>query len=102
MTVEVTTEPAVFEDVQKTYGDGLLAVHALPGCGPQPPGRRVRSRPLLRACINDLWRFALALAPSTPFLVAAEICLTALLSRWPGLRAINRLDVATVVCVRST
>ena len=59
-------------------------------------------KPLLRAYINDLWRFDLVLEPATPFLVAAAICLTAVLSQWPGLRAINRLDIATVVRLRST
>jgi hypothetical protein len=60
------------------------------------------TKPLLGAYINDLWRFDLALEPITPFLVAAAICGTAVLSQWPGLRAINRLDIATVVRLRST
>jgi putative ABC transport system permease protein len=70
-----------------------------------PPGiglGLLLTKPLLSAYINDLWRFDLALAPATPFLVAAAICLTAVVSQWPGLRAINRLDIATVVRLRST
>jgi putative ABC transport system permease protein len=59
-------------------------------------------KPLLRAYINDLWRFDLVLEPVTPFLVAGAILLTAVLSQWPGLRAVNRLDIATVVRLRST
>lgn len=59
-------------------------------------------KPLLRAYINDLWRFDLVLELATPFLVAAAICLTAVLSQWPGLRAIRRLDIATVVRLRPT
>ena len=51
---------------------------------------------------NDLWRFDLALNPMTPLLVGVAICLAALLSQWPGLRTVNRLDIATVVRLRST
>ena len=59
------------------------------------------AKPLLATYTNDLWRFDLALNPLTPLLVGAAICLAALLSQWPGLRAVNRLDIATVVRLRS-
>jgi putative ABC transport system permease protein len=70
-----------------------------------PPGiglGLLLAKPLLATYTNDLWRFDLTLNPMTPILVGAAICLAALLSQWPGLRAVNRLDIATVVRLRST
>ena len=40
--------------------------------------------------------------PLTPILASAAILLAAVLSQWPGLRVIRRLDIASVVRLRST
>lgn len=74
----------------------------------RPPARALRSfgssllaRPLLGAYDNDLWQFNLVVRPATPLLAKLAVCLVALISQWPGLRAVNRLDVASVVRLRS-
>ena len=59
------------------------------------------AKPLLATYTNDLWRFDLVVAPATPILTGVAICAAALVSQWPGLRAVNRLDVASVVRLRS-
>ena len=59
------------------------------------------AKPLLATYTNDLWRFDLVVAPLTPILTAVAVCAAALISQWPGLRAVNRLDVASVVRLRS-
>jgi hypothetical protein len=43
---------------------------------------------------RDLFSFDLHLYPLTPVLAAAAIVLAALLSQWPALRAIGRLNLA--------
>jgi putative ABC transport system permease protein len=50
---------------------------------------------------SDLFSFDLQMRWTTPVIAAAAVLLVSLLSQWPGLRAIGRLDVATVVRERS-
>ena len=50
---------------------------------------------------SDLFSFYLALRPWTPVLVALALLGTALVSQWPVLRAVDRIDVAVVVRERS-
>jgi putative ABC transport system permease protein len=50
---------------------------------------------------SDLFSFDLTLRPWTPVLVAVALIAAALLSQWPVLRAVDRIDVAVVVRERS-
>lgn len=50
---------------------------------------------------SDLFSFDLALRPTTPVFVAAALLVAALVSQWPVLRAVDRVDVARVVRERS-
>ncbi len=51
---------------------------------------------------SDLFSFDLALRPATPLLVAVILIVAALVSQWPVLRAVDRIDVAAVVRERSS
>lgn len=50
---------------------------------------------------SDLFHFDLHIYPQTPVLAATAVLLAALLSQWPALRAIGRLNLAAVVRERS-
>ncbi len=50
---------------------------------------------------SDLFAFDLYIRPSTLVISALAILVVALLSQWPGLRAIGRLDIAKIVKDRS-
>jgi len=50
---------------------------------------------------SDLFSFDLAMRPTTPVLVAVALLVAALLSQWPVLRAVDRIDIAKVVRERS-
>ncbi len=50
---------------------------------------------------SDLFAFDLYIRPSTFVVAALAILAVALLSQWPGLRAIGRLDIAKIVKERS-
>jgi putative ABC transport system permease protein len=50
---------------------------------------------------SDLFTFDLYIRPSTLVISALAILVVALLSQWPGLRAIGRLDIAKIVKDRS-
>ena len=50
---------------------------------------------------SDLFTFDLYIRPSTLAISALAILLVALISQWPGLRAIGRLDIARIVKDRS-
>lgn len=50
---------------------------------------------------SDLFAFDLYIRPSTLVVSALAILVVALLSQWPGLRAIGRLDIAKIVKERS-
>ena len=50
---------------------------------------------------SDLFTFDLALRPWTPVAVAAALLAAALLSQWPVLRAVERIDIAKTVRERS-
>jgi putative ABC transport system permease protein len=50
---------------------------------------------------SDLFTFDLYIRPSTLVISALAILLVALISQWPGLRAIGRLDIARIVKDRS-
>ncbi len=50
---------------------------------------------------SDLFSFDLAMRPTTPVFVALALLVAALLSQWPVLRAVDRVDVAKVVRERS-
>jgi putative ABC transport system permease protein len=70
-----------------------------------PPGIAlgfVLAKPLLGTFTNDLWRFDMVMNPLTPILASVAILLAAVLSQWPGLRVIRRLDIAAIVRLRST
>lgn len=51
---------------------------------------------------SDLFQFDLAVRPTTFLGTAAVILVVALLSQWPSLRAVSRLDLASVVRERAT
>jgi putative ABC transport system permease protein len=51
---------------------------------------------------SDLFSFDLAVRPTTFLGTAAAILVAALVSQWPSLRAVNRLDLAQVVRERAT
>jgi putative ABC transport system permease protein len=51
---------------------------------------------------SDLFSFDLAVRPTTFVGTAVVIVLVALLSQWPSLRAVGRLDIASVVRERAT
>ena len=50
---------------------------------------------------SDLFAFDLYIRPSTFVISALAILVVALLSQWPGLRAIGHLDIAKIVKERS-
>ena len=50
---------------------------------------------------SDLFTFDLVLRPWTPVVVAAALLAAALLSQWPVLRAVGRIDIAKTVRERS-
>ncbi len=50
---------------------------------------------------SDLFTFDLVLRPWTPVVVALALLVAALLSQWPVLRAVERIDIAKVVRERS-
>lgn len=50
---------------------------------------------------SDLFTFTLFIRPSTLAISSAAILVVALVSQWPGLRAIGRLDIAKLVKERS-
>ncbi|MBT8193609.1 MAG: FtsX-like permease family protein, partial [Acidimicrobiia bacterium] len=50
---------------------------------------------------SDLFAFDLYIRPSTFVISALAILIVALLSQWPGLRAIGRLEIAKIVKERS-
>jgi putative ABC transport system permease protein len=50
---------------------------------------------------SDLFSFDLAMRPTTPVFVAAALLVAALVSQWPVLRAVDRVDIAKVVRERS-
>jgi putative ABC transport system permease protein len=51
---------------------------------------------------SDMFRFELYIRPSTFLWSALAILIVALISQWPGLRAVGRMDIAQVVKERST
>lgn len=51
---------------------------------------------------SDMFRFELYVRPSTFLWSALAILIVALVSQWPGLRAVGRMDIAQVVKERST
>jgi putative ABC transport system permease protein len=51
---------------------------------------------------SDMFAFTLYLRPSTLALSALAVVLVALLSGWPGLRALRRLDIPAILKERST
>lgn len=51
---------------------------------------------------SDMFTFDLAMNPITPVLSAVAMVVVALLSAWPAVRTVDRLDLATVVRERST
>jgi putative ABC transport system permease protein len=51
---------------------------------------------------SDLFQFDLAVRPTTFLGTSAAIVVVALLSQWPSLRAVSRLDLARVVRERAT
>ena len=51
---------------------------------------------------SDMFRFELYIRPSTFVWSGVAILIVALISQWPGLRAVGRMDIARVVKERST
>ncbi len=51
---------------------------------------------------SDMFRFELYVRPGTFLWSALAILIVALISQWPGLRAVGRMDIARVVKERST
>jgi putative ABC transport system permease protein len=62
----------------------------------------VAAAEFMRSFSSDLFQFDLAVRPTTFLGTAAVILLVALLSQWPSLRAVSRLDLASVVRERAT
>ncbi len=60
----------------------------------------VGGRVLMRSFSSDLFQLELIVRPSTLLLSSLAVVVAALLSQWPSLRAIGRLDLATVVRAR--
>jgi putative ABC transport system permease protein len=60
------------------------------------------ARAFMASFSSDLFSFDLALRPATLAYVAVTLLAAALLSQWPVLRAVDRIDVAVVVRERST
>jgi putative ABC transport system permease protein len=50
---------------------------------------------------SDMFRFELYVKPLTLVWSALAILIVALISQWPGLRAVGRMDIARVVKERS-
>ena len=50
---------------------------------------------------SDLFQFDLHVYPTTPVFIAVAILAVTLISQWPGLRAVRRLDIAEVVRERA-
>jgi putative ABC transport system permease protein len=76
---------------------GLTVVGLMPGL---PLGYACASW-FMASYSSDLFRFDLHLYPLTPVLASAAVVVAALLSQWPALRAIGRLNLAAVVRERS-
>ena len=69
-----------------------------------PPGLvigYVTSRAAMSSFSSDLFAFDLAMEPATLLWASLSIVIVALVSQWPGLRAIRRLRIATIVKERS-
>ena len=76
---------------------GLTVVGLIPGL----PLAYAAASWFMASYTSDLFNFDLHLYPQTPILAAAAIVVAALLSQWPALRAIGRLNLAAVVRERS-
>ena len=59
------------------------------------------ARAFMASFSSDLFSFGLSLRPTTPLFVALALVVAALVLQWPVLRAVDRIDVATVVRERS-
>ncbi len=59
------------------------------------------ARAFMASFSSDLFSFDLSLRPTTPLFVALALVAAALVLQWPVLRAVDRIDVATVVRERS-
>jgi putative ABC transport system permease protein len=59
------------------------------------------ARAFMATFSSDLFSFDLVLSPWTPLFVAVALIVAALVSQWPVLRAVDRIDVAEVVRERS-
>ncbi|HET6495836.1 MAG TPA: ABC transporter permease, partial [Thermoleophilia bacterium] len=59
------------------------------------------ARAFMASFSSDLFTFDLVLRPWTPVVVALALIVAALLSQWPVLRAVERIDIAKVVRERS-
>jgi putative ABC transport system permease protein len=59
------------------------------------------SAAFMRGFSSDLFRFDLQVHPRTYVFIALAILAVTLLSQWPGLRAVRRLDIAEVVRERA-
>ena len=103
-SVEMATLRA--EGVRQTLLSRLITAENLLvtvlGLGPGVLLGFILAKPLLGTFTNDLWRFEMVVNPLTPVLASAAIVAAAVLSQWPGLRVIRRLDIASVVRLRST
>ncbi len=59
------------------------------------------ARGFMASYSSDLFRFDLQLQPWTPFLAAVAVLVVAVISEWPALRALRRIDLARVVRERA-
>jgi putative ABC transport system permease protein len=57
---------------------------------------------LMRSYSSDLFQLDLVVRPATLAIAAGAIVVVALVSQWPSLRAVRRLDIAAVVRERDT
>lgn len=72
------------------------------GIGPGLVAGVVGGRLLMDSYSSDLFRLDLIVRPATLVISAVAILAVALVSQWPSLRAVRRLDVAAVVRERDT
>lgn len=102
-TREVATLLAVGTD-RKSISRYITTENLLVAALGIPPGLVVgylAAKEAMASFSSDLFAFDLYIFPSTYLLAAAAIMVVALLSQWPGLRAIRRINIAKIVKERS-
>ena len=63
---------------------------------------RVLAQVFMSSFQSESFTFEVSISPTTYLVSAGAIVVAALVSQWPGLRAVGRMDIATVVRARGT